>query len=1020
VNDCKKFIFIFLLISFLIGCISNQNNESVKSPVEPEHVLETLQLADADLEIELFLSEPLIMDPVAMEIDEHGDIYVVEMPGYPLDTGGSGRVKLLRDTNRDGTPDESILFAEGLIFPKGIMRWKDGILVTDAPNLYYLEDSTGDGKADIREVMLTGFARSNPQHNFNKPLYGLDNWIYLANNSTISTELFADKLGDPGSEVQFSGPSEGPILPQNAGGRNVRFQPDHLKLEMLSTSSQFGHDFDVWGRHFLITNSAHNFHEAIAGRYVERNPDLQIRSAINHTPVHGNAAEVYPITHNPMHQLLTDVGVFTSASGITFYQGGTFGEDYENVSFVAESQHNLVHSDVVSEDGPAFKSRRQFEGMEFLASTDSWFRPVNFYIGPDGALYVIDYYRRIIEHPEWMDDETFQTMDIHAGIDRGRIYRITPRKETKADWINNIDLGNYSISELVQALDNENIWWRRNAQRLLVDKQNPDAIEPLKQLFLSSDHPKARLHALWTLEGLGALKSELICSALQDEEAGIRENSIQLAERYMGQDDSLVRYLLELEQDPSPRVRYQLLLTLGDIDAPEVNEIRERILFSHIEDNWFQIAALSAPSANGKNMFEQALTELTDRQTSGRENYFRHVGAIIAAGSTEAEMQNFLQQTAGNVNPDDEWWQSFALEGFADQMQRSDVNPNLISSERSMLINSFFESDGSDFRGAVIRMLEVVGLSGINDHTVLRRAESIAIDRDADEHFRADAIRLIAIADAAGYKRILFDFVDPSEPVRVQQASLQALTRVPDDDVGDFVLSRWDTMTPQVRDQAVNVMMTEPDRIGMLLDAVEENKVLVSAIGWGRRVSLMRDRGGDEEARMLRDRARELLSRDPEARREAVAQYIDAINDYRGDRSRGKEVFQHSCSACHQMGGESGVEFGPDASTFQHWSPQALITKILNPNRSVAEGFDMWMIERMDGGTVSGVIAQESDQSITIRQPDGREVIISRSEIETIMGSNISPMPEGLEQQIDEAQMADLIQFIRSGGNETT
>jgi putative membrane-bound dehydrogenase-like protein len=1013
----KVNVLIVALFSFCIGCSGEIETEIRESPVEPMHALETLQLADPDLKVELFVSEPLIMDPVAMEIDEHGDIYVVEMPGYPLDTEGTGRVKLLRDTNQDGTPDESIVFADGLIFPKGIMRWKNGILVTDAPNLYYLEDTTGDGKADIREVMLTGFARSNPQHNFNKPLYGLDNWIYLANNSTVSTELFADKLGDPGGEIKFASFDEGPILPQNAGGRNVRFQPDQLKLEMLATSSQFGHDFDGWGRHFLITNSAHNFHEAIATRYIHRNPDLQIRSAINHTPVHGNAAEVYPITHNPMHQLLTDVGVFTSVSGITFYQGGTFGENYENVSFVAESQHNLVHSDVVSEDGPVFTSRRQFEDMEFLASTDSWFRPVNFYIGPDGALYVIDYYRKIIEHPEWMDEETFQTMDIYAGIDRGRIYRITPRNESAADWINDIDLGNYSVGQLVQALDNENIWWRRNAQRLLVDSQNADAIEPLKRLFLSSDNPKARLHVLWTLEGLGALEPELIHSALQDEEAGIRENAIQLAERYMGQDHSLVRDLVELEQDPSPRVRYQLLLTLGDIDEPEVNEIRERILFSHIEDNWFQIAALSAPSSGGETMFEQALTELTDRQTPGRENYFRHIGALIAAGSIETDMHNFLDQTAGNINPDEEWWQSAALEGFADQMQRSDVDPILISNKRDILVNGFFESHGSDFRGAVIRMLEVIGLSGIDDQTVLQRAESIAIDREADEHYRADAIRLIAIADASGYKEVLFDLIAPSEPVSVQRASLQALIRVPGDDIGEFVLSRWEIMTPQVRDQAVNVMMTEPSRVGMLLDAVEENKVLVSTIGWGRRVSLMRDRGGDEEARMLRDRARELLSRDPDARREAVAQYIDAIDDYRGDRSRGKEVFQSSCSACHQMGGELGVEFGPDASTFQHWSPQALITKILNPNRSVAEGFDMWMIERMDGAAVSGVIEQESDQSITIRQPDGTEVIIPRSDIESIMGSNISPMPEGLEQQIDEAQMIDLIEFIRSGGN---
>jgi putative membrane-bound dehydrogenase-like protein len=222
-----QFILLTLIAQALFaGCTRHDDSGHPESPVEPEYALNTLRLADDQLKIELFVSEPVIADPVAMEIDEYGRIYVVEMPGYPLDTDGSGRVKLLHDTNGDGKPDQSTIFADGLVFPKGIMRWRNGILVTDAPHLYYLEDTTGDGRADIREVMLTGFARSNPQHNFNKPVYGLDNWIYLANAGTIHTELFADKLGDPGSEVMFPDHPDKIVLPRNAGGRNVRFRPD--------------------------------------------------------------------------------------------------------------------------------------------------------------------------------------------------------------------------------------------------------------------------------------------------------------------------------------------------------------------------------------------------------------------------------------------------------------------------------------------------------------------------------------------------------------------------------------------------------------------------------------------------------------------------------------------------------------------------------------------------------------------------------------------------------------------------
>ncbi|MEX2368981.1 MAG: dehydrogenase, partial [Candidatus Paceibacterota bacterium] len=353
---------------------------------------------------------------------------------------------------------------------------------------------------------------------------------------------------------------------------------------------------------------------------MDRNPDLQIRSAIHHSPVHSQ--EVFPITKNPIHQLLTSVGVFTSASGITFYQAGRLGERYEKVSFVAESQHNLVHSDIVTEKGSVFEARRQFEGREFLASTDSWFRPVNFYIGPDGALYVIDYYRQFIEHPEWMDEQTMEQYDIYAGRDRGRIYRITPRGESGAEWLNRLNLSAATATELVQTLEHENIWWRRHAQRLLVDRQDPGAVEPLEELVLNSESALARLHALWTLDGLDALEAGLIRAGLEDEEAGVRENAIKLAELYADQDPSLVADLQQLEKDPSERVRYQLLLTLGEFDNPRIQQMRQRMLFAHIEDRWFQIAALSAPSARGMNMLEESIGELASRPSEGRRAYF--------------------------------------------------------------------------------------------------------------------------------------------------------------------------------------------------------------------------------------------------------------------------------------------------------------------------------------------------------------------------------------------------------------
>ena len=225
--------------------------------------------------IEPFLSEPDIVSPVAMEFDENGDLYVVEDRGYPLNVNGKvGRVKLLRDTNGDGVPDKATVFADKLVMPTGVMRWKKGILVTDAPDVLYLEDTNGDGVADVRKVILTGFAFTNPQHTVNNPLYGLDNWIYLAHENAATAIIFKEEFGDRGSDIRYVDRQGVPPLTEH--GRNVRFRPDTGQLEALATPSQFGQSFDDWGRHFLVSNSAHIRQEAIAAHYLKRNPDLPV------------------------------------------------------------------------------------------------------------------------------------------------------------------------------------------------------------------------------------------------------------------------------------------------------------------------------------------------------------------------------------------------------------------------------------------------------------------------------------------------------------------------------------------------------------------------------------------------------------------------------------------------------------------------------------------------------------------------------------------------------------------------
>ncbi|PYU51687.1 MAG: dehydrogenase, partial [Acidobacteria bacterium] len=394
-----------------------RSRRSTGPPYSPEQALRTITV-HSGFHLESFASEPLIASPVAMDWDENGRIYVAEDTGYPLDTRPTGRIVLLEDTNADGIPDRRTVFADHIVMPNSVMCWKGGVLVTAAPDVWFFKDTTGNGKADVREKVLTGFAFTNPQHMVNGPLYGPDNWIYLNHQGPIHTVVFQDPFGDRGSDIRFAD-GQGPKL--KMAPRSVRFRPDTHQLEFLSGWSQYGQAFDEWGRHFTITNDSNGRHEVIAARYVQRNPALLLSNVQQDVSTADNNA-VFPITRNPRFEILTDVGTLTSSCSITLpYLGGAFPASFDRVACLAESAHNMVHCDVWSDAGATYSARRLEEKAEFIASTDAWFRPVNMYMGPDGALYLIDYYRNVIEHPEWMAADTYRAGYLYNGQDRGRI-----------------------------------------------------------------------------------------------------------------------------------------------------------------------------------------------------------------------------------------------------------------------------------------------------------------------------------------------------------------------------------------------------------------------------------------------------------------------------------------------------------------------------------------------------------------------------------------------------------------------
>ena len=985
-------------------------------PLEPDEALDSFELAGG-FHIEVFAAEPLISDPVDMDVDEYGRIYVVEMPGYPLDVGGSARVKLLVDEDADGYPDASTLFADGFTLPTGVMRWKNGILVTDAPNVYYLEDTDGDGRADAREVVLTGFALSNPQHNFNNPLYGLDNGVYLANNGPIGTEAFADIFGDRGSEVRFAesyapherngnaGFSNGDIrLDVNADNRNVRFRPDTGELASLSSSSQWGHTFDLWGRHFLVGNANHQFHEAIAARYLQRNPALPVRDVLEFTSDHGNAADVFPITLEPEHQLLTDRGVFTSASGITWYGGSAFPEPYGRVAFVAEPVHNLVHADLVDEEGATFIASRLFESREFLASTDAWFRPVNFYVGPDGALYVLDYYREIVEHPEWMDDDAAEQRDLTRGTDRGRIYRISTSVAERPDWVGELSLGDASTDELIETLAHPNTWWRLHAQRLLVDRADDSGIPALRNMLRTGATALERLHAMWALEGLGFLSKEDVVHALHDASAGMRENAIRVAERHGA--PAFETILSRMVDDSASRVRFQLLLTLGDIETPEAAAARRRLLMRDLDDRWIQTAALTAGARPTFRLLTETADLLDDDQRDGADEYVRRTAMLLAASGSKEDLGRAV---ATVIDRPERRSATAILSGLSEGVRQRTDTYRPSHEEVAALVALFFQGEADDaLRAAALEMLQSVPKDRIPAAT-LSRAVDVAANPAVKSSMRVDALALIAMADPDAFADELAGLVRMHPGADVEAAAIRAFGSTSRSDVASFLLEQWPQSSTAGREATLDALMDAEDRVRPLLDAVESRFITPTELGWNRRVALMRDWDGS-----VKERARRLLRASEAGSVEVLRRYQEAL-ELDGDAARGRAVYAAVCASCHAIRGE-GVSFGPDLGTVSHWSPHALLEATLASSRSIADGYEQWRVERRGGDVMTGILLSETETAVTLSVAGAADVTIPRQDIETMQRLEGSAMPEGLEEQISIQEMADLLAFLTNPG----
>ncbi len=535
-------------------------------PKSPEEALASFQLRSG-FRIELVASEPVVVDPIYLDWGADGRLWVVETRDYPLGMDGRGKpggvVKVLDDTDGDGRYDKATPFLEDVPFPTSVMPWRKGVLVAAAPDLFYAEDTDGDGRADVRKVLFTGFNPGNQQHRLNGFEWGLDGWIYAAN-------------GDSGGRVKSL--ATGKVI--SISGRDVRFRPDTGEIETVSAQTQYGRRRDDWGNWFGNNNPTWLWHVTLPEHYLRRNPQLAVKSVLRVLANYDDSTRVFPasapIVRPNQPWSLNHV---TSACSPCPYRDDLFGPEFATSVFISEPVHNAIHREVLVPEGAGFKSRRApgEEQSEFLASTDNWFRPVTLKTGPDGALFIADMYRFVLEHPEWISPEMQARLDLRAGEDKGRIYRVVPEGKTRRPIPN---LARLKSRELIGAMDSPNGWQRDTAQRLLFERADPSVGELLENLLTITHAPQVRLQSLATLGVLGVLMPETLVAALADPHPAVRCEALRQSEAMAEKSEAVFPAVAALASDGDATVRLQAAFSLGawppKISEPLLRELAAR------------------------------------------------------------------------------------------------------------------------------------------------------------------------------------------------------------------------------------------------------------------------------------------------------------------------------------------------------------------------------------------------------------------------------------------------------------
>jgi len=930
-------------------------------------------------ELELVASEPQVIDPIAIRFDEFGRMWVAQMGDYPEGKGKSS-IRVLEDLDNDGEFETSRLFADDLHFVTGLQPWKRGVIVTMAGRVAYMKDTDGDHQADLIEDWYVGFSEDNTQLRANHPRLGLDNHVYVAN-------------GLRGGVVK--NPRDKDSKTVNISGMDFKFDPITAKYEAVSGAGQFGLTFDDEGNRFVCSNRNPLMQIMIENKYVKKYSGVAVADVKQDAARAGAESKIFPLTNfwttSNLHE-----GQFTAACGVLIYRGHSL-TGMKGIALTCDPTGNLVHAERISESRAALTYLPMYsdnEQREFLASRDSWFRAVNLRTGPDGCLYIVDMHRAVIEHPNWVPAELKTRKDTRYGDDKGRIYRLKSKGERlEARW--NWNIANSDTEDLVLLLEHPNSWHRETAARLLLERRPEDAELLLSRIFIHSIHWEGRQRALWVLEGLGLLKPKHIEAAVSDSSPAVRKQAAVLLELHWDDCPNGELMAKKMLVDSNQAVQFQALLSFGDRIDPADFQLWLHVFSRSIEDKWLTQAMLMVVGDDLPQLVQQFWIRgqdgvLKSTSPTKTENIYRiHYAAARYLSNEANTRQAWLKWVV-------KWW-SEAPQRYHDLGVR---NPGITASLLGAL-------DGSRSRSVNISTLQATATA--EQQIQIDVLWEFAKQWSGNEALpAADRLAGIKLLGHAGKIDVLMDLL--AAPIRSEfhVAVLQSLQSSGSAVPWEQVLNQFPAMRPAVKRACLDAVLRQPTTTLLLLDALEAKDISANEVD-----SIRMNRMLKHSDNTIASRATAIQGGLVNADRQAVLAKYRAALALEAFPKRGEIVFRKNCATCHKIG-EIGIQVAPDISDSRTRQPIQILTDILQPNRAIDNNYMHYSIILNDGRVLDGILATETSSSVTLRQPEGKQEVVARLEIDEIISRGVSLMPEGLEKNITLQQMADLVSFVKN------